>query len=400
MPENVRCLLFLSFILLFVYGIPSPNSILHPYSPLGSFSDPIKDLSAPVCNKYKCQESSQDYNSCSYFEQDESTFYVKPCSDPSYSCSVLIDKLNYTCQLKTPTPTSFPGDKCSSIDDCYGGYSQSCTNGICIGRKIGDACTSSYQCSPNSTCREINGNLQCAPLLEIGETGCSQEFDCVYNAGCNFTSSSNVCVAYGSLSPGTEILVKTCNLSENLCSSHTCLQRAAGDETAVCTGEVSSNAQIPIACNSPQTYTNQCISKLDNYTNWETSSVCSCGYNSDGNAYCDLLPGDAPMQAYYRELKKWQESSAIKNCNTIWRYPMYNGLNLQCAENNYEKSSYESFFYWFLYTTLYVEVYEAEDCVLKTFYPVYYSMKNSNGGDNDDSAREIALASLLLLFSN
>ncbi|CAG9311135.1 unnamed protein product [Blepharisma stoltei] len=406
MPEMISFLLYLSFILLYAYGMQISSSNLLPYSSSNPFSDPADELSVQMCKKYTCKLPTQEFvsSTCGYYGGTEPTVYAQPCPNSSTYCKLNTTSLNYTCQPFIPTYYSFPGDKCSPDKECYEGYSQSCTDGICVGLKKGKPCTSSYQCDPNSSCRNIDGTLQCAPLLEIGQTGCYKEFDCVYNAGCNVTSttdlSKNTCIPYGSIPPGTEISIETCSWSENLCSSHICVQKTAGDETAICSGNIESSSQMPASCILPAGTTLQCQSKLDNYTDTISLSNCLCGYNSGGNSYCELFPGDVPMQAYYRELKKWQESSAIKNCNTYWRYPIDNGENLLCIKNNYDKARYESLYYWYLYSSLYPQIYGAEDCVLKTFFPDYFQAGENGGDGKDSSARGIALVSLLLILNH
>ncbi|CAG9335576.1 unnamed protein product [Blepharisma stoltei] len=397
--------LALASVILITIGQNVVNQKLHPYGSFSNiFSEEIED--AMTCNKFTCKMPDQNFagNTCGYFVSANNTVYSQPCEDESLLCFSPNVSQNYTCVINDPFPIALPGDKCSKASDCYLLYSKSCTGGICIGLDLKDSCTSTFQCDPDSSCRKINGAWQCAALIEAGKTGCLNEYDCEYSAGCSIVSlndtSKNTCIKYGSLTPGTKITNYTCNTNSNVCSSGLCGEDNNGN--FVCTDEIISSGQTPLSC--PEAYSSTgCISKEDIYLGHGLNGSCLCAYNPNGDTYCSLQKGDAPYVALRNEYSKWQSSSAIKNCNTNWRYPALANSKLQCAADYYDSKDYSAFLYRLLYVSYYVNIYGSEECVLKTLYPFYLQAKdnfnNGGNGNNTDSSISIALTAFIAVLA-
>lgn len=70
-------------------------------------------------------------------------------------------------------------------------------------------------------------------------------------------------------------------------------------------------------------------------------SNCSCGYANNGNAYCELLPGDDIYGAYRDIVMKWVQTKLAMNCHTLRRY------SFECLERYAEADVYYTMVYYY-----------------------------------------------------
>ncbi|CAG9335575.1 unnamed protein product [Blepharisma stoltei] len=384
----------------------SHEDLLLPYGAISrifpELVEPLKDID--TCSKYTCKTETQKFTSetCGYFNPEDQVIYSKPCKNSADTCFTTQLLSNRTCSNNPPVEISLPGDECSDLGNCYWDSSISCKKGRCQGDGLGKTCTSSLQCNPGASCQSIDGVMQCAPLIGIGETGCLEQYDCTYNGGCNISSTNdptkNTCIKYGSLASGTEISEETCTVNSNVCSSTKCAKNNEGK--FLCTGPIVSNGQIPVQCTYAYNSTAGCESKVDTSTGAEIYTICNCAWNKNGDSYCGLQPGDSPQAALLTEIQNWQNSAAIEKCHTYWRNPTFVNSKIQCAYEYYGSKPYSILLYRYIYAIMYVAAFNSEDCVLNTFFPYYLKAEeNYNNGGNTDNASLVALATSFILIS-
>ncbi|CAG9326019.1 unnamed protein product [Blepharisma stoltei] len=349
-------------------------------------------LSSNLCPSYICKPPSMAFtaNTCLYNNKEASTSYARECPDNKL-CVYADESNNKTCtDAVLSFGQSFVGEKCKTNADCYNGFSASnCANGICQGYSASHFCTSLYQCMPGNSC--IKGI--CSPQIEIGQKGCSSDYDCVQNGACNVTSElpeTNTCYEVFSFDPHSP--VGYCyNQQSMLCKYTTCAQNGA-DGNYYCTSLQVSDSKPASLCSSDQS---DCTSKPDNFFNppYVANQYCACGYNSEGNAYCNLFIGDGPGLSLLSIRAKWYSSEAILKCNTGRRE------ELNCIKDYWDENNFNAYYYWTVYFQEYNYIIGSEKCVLNTADSSYvYAKKLYNGdsGDSDESSGIVLGISLII----
>ncbi|CAG9314693.1 unnamed protein product [Blepharisma stoltei] len=320
------------------------------------------ELSATGCEMFNCKLPSQKFgsNTCVYFNQKTNTYYVQPCSGDNY-CPALHNS-NSTCQAEQNfTAQGWPGEKCTTASDCNAYAYKGCVGGICTGAAKGGGCQDSNSCNPGLYCSK----RFCVSQLQVGQSGCNSDFDCVNGAGCNFTgnAATSTCVAYLSIQPHAP--VAQCQINQNrLCSSLTCAQLNGAN---YCTNPLKSYAFIPMACDD----NSECTSSNDPFfgNNFDLSSSCDCALNPNGNRYCGLFPGDAPGQSYLSQLALWYQSNEMNNCNTFRRH------SDGCMNSWWDAKDMAFYNYYNLNYKMYAFVQNMPDCVAQVYLPEYYYAK-------------------------
>ncbi|CAG9328933.1 unnamed protein product [Blepharisma stoltei] len=352
---------------------------------------------AAGCSMYRCKKSSQTFSSnvCSWYDKNYDIYYVQTCLESQTCTAGTKAGENYTC-ITTPTTKlqAYPGEKCSTAADCVN--SVGCTNGICEGTATGSACTTSAQCIPGDSCQKVAGTDVCTELIPVGKTGCANDYDCAYNAGCNIVSATtltdNTCVEYLSLTPGSQVQELSCvGNYTNLCSSGYCAKTGTGTTAQyLCTDELKSNHSLPWKCYS--TESEACVSNVDTHTGLYAISTCSCSFSPHGDAYCKPLLGDTPYKRLTQQNYKWVTSKYVSSCNTERRlWPS----NLNCIQDYWTDTEAATMIYYGYALSSYTEIQGAEDCVMNVFEYEYLAAKKAYG--KDEAAREITLAVALLI---
>lgn len=205
-----------------------------------------------------------------------------------------------TCQ-PYPEPIYYPGDFCSVNSQCSSGVCLS--YGICDGQALHLNCSNVYDCNPGLAC-DVE-TLTCELQGEAGAT-CIQEYDCGNGLLCNL----GICTLYASVQNGAT--------TDQVVSPQTGLSLACASGYAVMSGGqwVCSVAPIsltpnPMLCN-PESQ-NQCQDSTR-----KLNSPCLCGYNPEGQGYCSLFPGDAPVKEMFSLLAILTNGNGV--CNTYSRF--------------------------------------------------------------------------------
>ena len=177
---------------------------------------------AQTCEKFACQTEDQELeaDTCQFY--DSGTYYMKQCTNSTLPyCPTELDQGSKTCTTP-PEPNSqakgYPGEPCDTDDDCV--Y-QSCFQEKCQGKGYDAQCNSHLECEPGLRCDSDSSS--CKLQISKGFTGCTEDADCVNDAGCNAVDGVGKCVSYFSISNGEQ--VSNCdenyNIS-NICQSGWC----------------------------------------------------------------------------------------------------------------------------------------------------------------------------------
>ncbi|CAG9326020.1 unnamed protein product [Blepharisma stoltei] len=333
--------------------------------------------SSNPCPSYICKPSSMAFaaDTCLYYTNEALTYYARECSGNKL-CKYATGSNNKTCEDETLSfGHSWVGEKCKTNKDCFKGVSSGCVDGTCQGTPMGQSCTSIYQCYPGNSCI----NKQCIPLIEIGQKGCSSDFDCVNNGACNVTSGNpqtNTCYEVFSFEPHSP--VGDCNNNQSmLCKYTTCALNKA-DYNYYCTEMLVSDPEPASLCDVNQ---NRCPAKPDNFFNppYVANQYCACGYNSEGNSYCNLFLGDGPGLSLLSIRAKWYSSEAILKCNTGRRE------EFNCIKDYWDEKNFKAYYYWTTYFQEYNYIIGSEKCVLNTADSSYVYAKKLYDGEAGDS---------------
>lgn len=343
--------------------------------PLRISTAPVLDYTyqdSTTCTKYECAGSKVNMgnSTCILFDGDK--YALKSCSeyDETPYCNPEFAGHNVIC---TPTPysvsKSYPGEYCKKSNNCLYG---TCVENACFYKQSGENCTLHEECNPGLYCKATI----CSELIEIGQTGCTDDYQCVNNAGCDH----GTCKKYFSV--GTKEWVNSCpsNHTSYLCESSFCFN-------GLCLDAPESSFSSPKVCGDDGV----CIS-----TDYEESegvlfySSCQCGYNSDSNKYCSLFPGDKSYQkllSYYRE---WMASSEVLKCNTIRRW------TYECISDYMDKDTADNIDYYSTISVHYAQIQNADDCVYEIVYPRSYSKLIQENEDDDFSLSLLVSIAFLL----
>jgi len=206
--------------------------------------------------------------------------------------------VNGTCTEPTPVlAIGYPGDACKVASDCV---TKSCSiTGKCAGAQLGASCLT-IGCDYGLQC-DANTDFTCKSQLAAQSTGCDSDYSCVNNAGCNktLTTLSGRCLPYFSVEVGQ---VVSCDSLDGydvnfLCKSGAAVTEDAKQGTCTCIDAPKSINPPPYKCSASQ----ECLGQSSS-TNKVYQSECSCGYNKNGDKYCQPFLGDKVGVEYLNEL--------------------------------------------------------------------------------------------------
>lgn len=273
-----------------------------------------KSLSQNYCWSYKCKTNTTNLNTntCLYPDFMLSTYFLNPCELSSTYCPTFSSSTNNaTCTAINPilALNSYPGEPCIQTSDCAYG---SCTLNKCVGLPIGSSCTSHAQCDANLRC----ANKVCTGLIDTLKTGCTSDYDCYPDSGCNITGTLGTCLKYFSQSNGA--YVSNCTRAKQggtsfLCGTNVCLKRSFFNDIGVCVDAPMSLNRHPILCETEYDCPGKSLS--NNFY-----SDCTCGLNEFGNSYCEPMYGDSQYLAYLSALKSFVNVTNLGKCNTVRRF--------------------------------------------------------------------------------
>ena len=319
----------------------------------------VTDDAKVTCPSFRFQEDKSQAK-CVYPSEDGTINYVQPCPD-GYVCTSQSSD-SYTCEPES-VPTGYPGNDCSAYyGDCVVFCGSACQEYpdtkecICTGTVGG--CTEGQLCDVGRVCYAGN----CIKLLLEG-FACSNDYECQYEDFCYIQegASSGFCTELFSLPNGTKLAKCTDELIGYECQSGYCKEETdeAGKTTYQC-AEISKLDKPDDKCE----YNTDCVGyTIDSKT--QVYSTCSCGYANNGNAYCELLPGDESYAAYRELVMKWLELYGNSMCYTERRY------SIDCVEIYGDDQLYNEMLYYYYKTKYWSKINNVDTEVQKVLTPEY-----------------------------
>jgi hypothetical protein len=123
------------------------------------------------------------------------------------------------------------------------------------------------------------------------------------------------------------------------------------------------------------------------------NETCSCGYNLDGQSYCELHNSDSTYEKYTDFLENWFESDSIKGCNSARRTVGY------CAESRLSEDEYSEFNVRKTTAESYPYLVDNDDCVEAVFFGAYYDDFDDFDDDDDDFAGILSFVALFFALN-
>lgn len=235
-----------------------------------------------------------------------------------------------------------PGEFCNSALSCYN--NNICVNNKCNGYQERSLCKSHIDCKNGLYC---NKQKYCVPQLEVGESGCNNDFECVNTSGC----LGNICTEYYSI-------------ENNIFTTSAAFCKSAYEENNICkeSYKLYSHSYDEV-CNKEK---EKCIYK--NSKGNTISKDCKCGLTKNGYKFCPLERGDIDFLRVLEYRKKLFKSSYNKLCHTLSRLDYSLCFDVRIDYNNLE-------FYNFIYENHYL-LQSNNKCVKKSILYDLYNYKD------------------------
>jgi hypothetical protein len=269
----------------------------------------ITKINTQDCPKYTCSSFTESKmcaratpvltqsNNLSYFNVS-----VLNCGQ-GYTCPLSLTTLPYntTSSIYCVASIAYPlvdGEKCSNNSDCG---SNRCDNKICIGKPLNAACNSTVECATSFFC-DTKRNL-CAPQKNMTES-CSFEDECSNEGGC----LNGKCTKYWSLPSYSNISSPA--LAEWYCQS-------GFSYKGYCMTPINIDS-LPFACDS------LCKYQFDEDNSYvDIPELCTCGYNSLGNKYCQ----HGSNSTLFLKYKEMSLNLLDNNCHVSKKFSCTDKLN-------------------------------------------------------------------------
>jgi hypothetical protein len=260
-------------------------------------------LKASTCESFQCSSTPLLKNQCVF--PSGTSNYLQVCPAGSFCPWALSTKYNTTCVTGSDIIEfgGNPGDQCNSNNDCGGLSTCDKTKGICVGLTSGQPCNDQGDCDVGYTCRNVAMSAVCLPMAGKGEK-CGDYMSmnlCQNNLACN----NGICTSVFSQPNGAVVSLESAAL---LCQSGF-YTIGSKPSTAVCTAAPTSpSVTLPISCS----VNSLCYSKDKKFT-----TSCECGFNSNGQGYCPLFPGDSTYQSFFSAFKNYLSSPNANLCHYL-----------------------------------------------------------------------------------
>lgn len=330
--------------------------------------------SGNLCGSFQCSNFAlNSTNQCR--EQIGMTFNLAVCSQYYYTyCEQGYDDAYCTLPpIESDVDIALPGESCIYDRNCQNSL---CNNGTCNGNSTGGICIDSSACNPGFYC---GINNTCVNLGNEG-AACESDFECTNNLGC-FNKS---CRGYFTLTEGT--IVDSCANGVNfMCQNGGCYQM--NNNSLACLGNEKSEKALPVACQS----NDDCI--INGTVLYSTG--CTCGYNAEASAFCNLAPGDEPFSIFINYIKNWT-STSITKCHTYARFSQTCMGDILSTTSGF----YVNMTYWQELALNYPLIQNNDPCVQEIYTSSYWAAKSAYDGQNvmpDHSYSQWLALSIILI---
>jgi hypothetical protein len=95
---------------------------------------------------------------------------------------------------------------------------------------------------------------------------------------------------------------------------------------------------------------------------------CTCGYNSEAEAFCTLFPGDDLYQNYYLSLENWLFSEISGRCNTQRRFNQY------CIDSFWDEPNTQELQIFYAWYSNFSLIQHNPTCVKETLTANYWDL--------------------------
>ena len=333
------------------------------------------------CPKYEC--GNPNGNTCGSTSAGSNTIKVVPCdtsnSDYAYCPAGQTTNVDQTFECtkvpQTPLANLNIMDLCATDAQCKGRLT--CEDGACVGYDEGDDCQYDYECNPGTYCKATT--FKCAQQIAIGKTGCESDYDCVNNAVCKYGGGSRpdgsdllngTCTLFHSLPTGADpghcgkIINGEWSYYSSTCAGLSCAVVDVMQDVFICLDTWTTKNSGPCTLNSACQGVSTFKGKTYSYSRY---GQCTCGANTDGNAYCRQHLGDPVSKPILDGIDKTRDSPKFLNvCNTAARF----GLN--CKRRVLSNDDFNVFLTAVLYERHFANIYKSEDCLIQVYAPQYW----------------------------
>lgn len=330
-----------------------------------------------ACPKVKCDDSLSD-GTCYIYNRADDKIRIKECESGEV-CSV--NQMYSTLPLNLSTNNAkcvdqyyisdlkVAGESCKDDSQCK---SNECHNSICTGEKAGNRCTDSGDCDTGLFCKG-DSNKFCNRQIEEGEE-CEVSDECVNSASC----FNGYCTRYFSLQNGSQYEDSNDSPSPLLCES------GYLDSSVTCSDPPHNHRDANEPCES----SSDCKLKFKNSD--DTSGTCSCGLNSDGNAFCRAVQGDDEFKDFKSALLDLIKIN--RNCHTSINF------SERCPElsDSPEISDFNRAYYTYLYRHLIVG---QPDCATNTITPFAAGLDLSVEEEEEESTSTLIIVVIVIVFA-
>ena len=214
----------------------------------------------------------------------------------------------YNIENNNQKSTKYPGENCTINDVCMKGNFEDigdCVNEKCTGHKINQKCVSNTDCIVGLFC-ETEKKI-CVEQKKL-DSECKNSFECLNNLIC----VNNKCIEYYSLEIGESIN----EVKEEINKNQLCKTGIYNEKINKCDNFISyyniSNENIYkgfVKCD----INDECLYTSDNGKTIYNKK-CECGYNSEGNAFCQLSHDYNKKE--WKELYKLRKNIYKNDCHT------------------------------------------------------------------------------------
>lgn len=344
-------------------------------------------VSSNTCPSYECKAQNQVFDdyTCSYYDIDDTSYFLSSCSSETFSQCLLKSNTNSSCTQPSFKPTpKWPGESCNNRDNSLVCYIGECVDDICQGSLLGERCPNTNYCNPGHFC---SLDKVCVKQFANGDKGCTDEYECENGLGCD----GGVCRKYLSVKPNEEIS-ECINSSNLLCESSFCYSNSTTFKN-YCLDFLTKLPDNPLKCETDD----QCKSEVDPASGTYINPGCQCGLNPDRKKFCGLLPGDIEFRDYLKQLKSWFDSKEIKGCNSNRRF------HESCISDNweYKKALKLSYHQETIanYAKIQMNDYCVESMILAKYYDIAHRYMHSINQDPHNTFTSISTSDALSFFA-
>jgi len=257
----------------------------------------IPPVSMKSCPSYVCQSNQK---SCGLSNNpnnwDSSNIQItlskgvcmsnQTCSTSNLGDIYSKESVSLKCENKIEVGNRFPGEKCSSNDDCK---NKNCTNGNCNFVPLGQNCSTldlDKFCGLNAYCKVNTTDLTatCAEL-QSKDQECSMSFDCKNDLLCyNKTCSIDLASKDDSFKFDPKLISQEDTLFKNMY----CKSLFYDSQTNRCVTYKYDNMTVNndgfVECSINDGKECKYVNSLNN----TFTQKCDCGYNAAGKSYCPI----------------------------------------------------------------------------------------------------------------